>query len=124
MKRIYSNVWPVNYITGIAEWTGEYLTKLLNLTPVKTNKSFDSQSAIDLLLLDQTDEMQEFMMLRSMEVKVGLTYRHSPNYAGWNLVVATDSDGVSIDILVSKFFAWTNAENDNLLSFNELLELN
>lgn len=123
MIKIFTNVWPNKYLRPRQEFSEEFVNKLMTHTNVETTDAFASNDAVSLILLDQADEMQEFMQLHNLNGRVGMIYNLSHTYPGWSLVVDTDSGRGSINLLVSKFFRWDRIESQSILSFDEILEM-
>ncbi len=123
MIKIFTNVWPNKYVRAQQEFSEEFVNKLVTNTDVETTDAFNSNDAVSLMLLDQADEMKEFMQLHNLNGRVGLIYNLSHAYPWWTLVVDTDSGRGSINLLVSKFFRWDRVESQSILSFDEILEM-
>lgn len=123
MKKIFIHVWPENVLATKALFTEEEVQKLLKLTDVAITDTFDASDAISIVLLNQADLLQESMIDHGIVSKVGLLFRRSPNYHGWNLIIETDAIKGSINPLVSNFFSWDRVESQSVMSFDELMEL-
>lgn len=123
MIKIFTNVWPNKYLKTRQEFSEEFVNKLMTHTNVETTDAFAPNDAVSLILLDQADEMQEFMQLHNLNGRVGLIYNLSQAYPWWSLIVDTDSGRGSINLLVSKFFRWDRVEFQSILSFDEILEM-
>lgn len=123
MIKIFTNVWPNKYLKTRQEFSEEFVNKLMTHTNVETTDAFAPNDAVSLILLDQADEMQEFMQLHDLNGRIGLIYNLSHAYPWWSLIVDTDSGKGSINLLVSKFFRWDRIESQSILSFDEILEM-
>ena len=123
MIKIFTNVWPNKYLKTRQEFSEEFVNKLMTHTNVETTDAFAPNDAVSLLLLDQADEMQEFMQLHNLNGRVGWIFYLSLAYPWWSLIVDTDSGKGSINLLVSKFFRWDRIESQSILSFDEILEM-
>lgn len=123
MIKIFTNVWPNKYLRTRQEFSEEFVNKLITHTNVETTDAFDSNDGVSLMLLDQADEMQEFMQLHNLNGRIGLIYNLSHAYPWWSLVVDADSGRGSINLLVSKFFRWDRAESQSILSFDEIMKM-
>ena len=123
MIKIFTNVWPNKYLRTKQEFSEEFVNKLMTHTNVETTDAFAPNDAVSLILLDQADEMQEFMQLHNLNGRVGLIYNLSQTYPWWSLVVDTDNGRGSINLFVSKFFRWDRVESQSILSFDEILEM-
>lgn len=99
------------------------MKKLFLYTEVATNQSFDNDDVVDLLVLDAANNLLTSLHDHGVRCRVGVTYDFSHNYPGWTLLVDTDYVGGTINPLVSKFFHWERTEAQDILSFNELMEL-
>lgn len=123
MIKIFTNVWPNQYTKVTQEFSVEYINKLIDNTDIETTMAFDTNDPISLILLDQADEMQEFMLMHNLNGRVGIIYNLSYAYPGWTLIIKTDTTRDSINMLVSKFFRWDRIESQSVLSFDEILEI-
>lgn len=123
MIKIFTNVWPNKYTRVNQEFSEEYLNKLLANTDVETTMAFDTNCVISLILLDQANDMQDFMEMHNLNGRVGIIYNLSYAYPGWTLIIETDTSKGSINMLVSKFFRWDRIESQSVLSFDEILEM-
>lgn len=123
MIKIFANVWPNKYTRVCREFSEEYINKLLTYTDVETTMAFDTNCVISLILLDQANDMQDFMEMHNLNGRVGLIDSLSYIYPGWTLVIETDTTRGSINMLVSKFFRWDRIESQSVLSFDEILEM-
>lgn len=123
MIKIFSNVWPEKYVTTKQDFTEDYVKKLLECTDVELTDTFDSNDVASLILLDQASDMQKFMQQHGLNGRVGLVYNLSRYYPGWTLIVETGYVKGSINPLVSKFFRWERIESQNILSFDEIIEM-
>lgn len=123
MFKIFTNVWPVNYRAKAAEFIKQYIINLLTSTEVKTPASFDYRDVVGLMLLDQSDRLQESLQKHGVKNRIGLFFNTQPNYYGWTLIVESGKARGSINPLVSKFFQWEKAETQSILSFNEMLNM-
>lgn len=123
MIKVFTNVWPNQYTKVTQEFSVEYINKLIDNTDIETTMAFDTNDPISLILLDQADEMQEFMQMHNLNGRVGLIYNLSYAYPGWTLIIETDTTRGSINMLVSKFFRWDRIESQSVLSFDEILEI-
>lgn len=123
MYKIFTNVWPVNYRVKVTEFTNQYINNLLAFTNVKTPASFDYRDVVNLMLLDQSDRLQESLKKHCVKNKIGLFFNPQRNYFGWTLIIESDNARSSINLLVSKFFQWDRVEAQNILSFKEMLNM-
>lgn len=123
MIHLFINVWPEYSHLRHSEFTPEYVKKLFLYTEVATNQSFDNDDVVDLLVLDAANNLLTSLHDHGVRCRVGVTYDFSHNYPGWTLLVDTDYTGGTINPLVSKFFRWERTEAQDIMSFNELMEL-
>lgn len=123
MIHLFIDVWPEDSHVCHSEFTPEYVKKLVLYTEVATNQSFDNDDVVDLLVLDAANNLLTSLHDHGVRCCVGVTYDFSHNYPGWTLLVDTDYVGGSINPLVSKFFRWERTEAQDIMSFNELMEL-
>lgn len=123
MIKLFINVWPQGSKTKASDFTKEYVDKLLKLTSVDTNIAFDTNDTISLIVLDAADNLMESLEMHNVKARIGLIYNYKTNYPGWMLVVETENIQGSINPLVARFFNWERIETQNILSFNELMEI-
>ena len=123
MIHLFIDVWPEDSHVRHSEFTPEYVKKLVLFTEVATNLSFDNDDVVDLLVLEAANRLLTSLHDHGVQCRVGVTYDFSHNYPGWTLLVDTDYTGGTINPLVSKFFRWGRTESQDLLSFNELMEI-
>lgn len=123
MIKLFIDVRLNNYMRSAKHFTEKFVSELVNMTNVKTSIVFDENDVVSLMLLDQADNMLEFMRMHRFEPDVELIYNLSPNYPGWLLLVDTCGVTGSINPIVSKFFRWNRIESQSLLTLDEFLEM-
>ncbi len=123
MCKIFINVWPDNYRTKTSDFTREYLDSLLINTEVKTASSFNRDDVVNLMLLDQADKLQKYLKEHKVNNQIGLLYSPARNYLGWTLIIECNNANGSINPIVGKFFFWDRIESQNILSFDEIIEM-
>lgn len=82
MIKIFTNVWTNKYTRVSQEFSEEYINKLLANTDVETTMAFDTNCVISLILLDQANDMQDFMEMHNLNGRVGIIYNLSYAYLG------------------------------------------
>lgn len=121
MIKLFIDARPHRHLLHCSDFTEESMKKLITLTDVETNIAFDDNDSISLAVLSAADLLLQYLNGHDLGARVGIIYDYSPNYPGWLLVVETSHIDGSMNPLVAKFFSWDRTENQQLLSFNEIM---
>lgn len=121
MIKLFIDVRPKRDLLCTANFTEESIKKLLTLTEVETNFSFDTEDTVSFMVLSAADLLKQCFNEHDIDARVGIIYNYSPNYPGWLLVFESGYIEGSINPLIAKFFSWDKIEKQQILSFNEVM---
>lgn len=122
MIKLFTNIWPERQLITTAEFTEDYVKKLLDLSRVETSILFDENKLFNLIMLSIATDLYDYLAEHNINSRVGIIENYSRNYPGWMLILEVDNIPGTINPLVAKYFNWDRIETQSILSFDELIQ--
>lgn len=119
MLKFFVNSYFAGEKVSVREFNDNYIAKLLS-SDVYTDRNFDCNDIVCLLMLDSAVCLLEILRAHSIDARVALRYNYGCGYLGWLLVVETDNRAITP--IVSRFFSWNRIESQDVLSFEEIID--